>query len=64
MHCRDRSSDKPPLAILLFLTVLNRGLLHKKGQTLKIIFHPFKRKSVEKSLAFHMQQSTAQYREK
>jgi len=40
MHCWDRSSDKPSLAILLFFMVLNRGLLHMKGQTLKIIFHP------------------------
>jgi len=47
MHCWD-SSDKPSLAILLFFKVLNRGLLHMKGQTLKIIFHPSKRKSDEK----------------
>jgi len=48
MHCWDRSSDKLSLAILLFFMVLSRGLLHMKGQTLKIIFHPSKRKSDEK----------------
>jgi len=36
MHCWDRSSDKPSLAILLFSTVLDRGLLHVKKQTFKI----------------------------
>jgi len=46
--CWNRSSDKPSLAILLFFMVLNRGLLHMEGQTLKIIFHPSKRKSDEK----------------
>jgi len=48
MHCWYRSSDKPSLAILLFFMVMSRGLLHMKGQTLKIIFHPSKRKSDEK----------------
>jgi len=40
MHCWDRSFDKPSLAILLLFMVLSRGLLHMKGQTLKIIFRP------------------------
>jgi len=47
MRCRDKSSDKSSLAILLFFTVLSRALLDVNGQTLKIIFHPSKRKSDE-----------------
>ena len=48
MDCRDKSPDKPSLAILLFFTVLNRGLSHVKGQTFKIISHPSKRRWDEK----------------